>query len=172
MLGVHSWFERRPDIERTRDKYIPNPGTRAFSCGRVILTARTTTSTGSILGGHARYIMMIDNFSWHYMYSQNHSKPSIHLIELAWTHTVSWLWHNNTDGCDTTTRILTPLIRDSLTHWDKKALVWEPLCMTTCETVMWSGTWGLSRTGVSRGNRPIVVPLACDCVILWYSMTF
>ena len=27
---------------------------------------------------------------------------------------------------------------------------------------MRSGTWGLSRTGVSRGNRPIVVPLACD----------
>ena len=34
------------------------------------------------------------------------------------------------------------------------------------ETVVRSGTWRPSRTGVSRGNRPIVVPLACDCVVL------
>ena len=32
------------------------------------------------------------------------------------------------------------------------------------ETVMQSGTWGSSRTGVSRGNWPIIVP--CDCVVL------
>ena len=43
------------------------------------------------------------------------------------------------------------------------------------ETVMWSGTQGLSRTRVSRGNRPIVVPLACDnryLVIFCGLMTF
>ena len=37
---------------------------------------------------------------------------------------------------------------------------------TVYETAMRTGTWGPSRTGVSRGNRPIIVPLACDCVIL------
>ena len=40
------------------------------------------------------------------------------------------------------------------------------------ETVMWSSTWGLSQTRVSRGNRPIVVPLACDCYVLWHSAIF
>ena len=63
-------------------------------------------------------------------------------------------------------------------YWDLPAPIWNieqhssaghtpaPLYITNCETVMRSGTWGLSRTGVSRGNRPIVVPLACDCGVL------
>ena len=34
------------------------------------------------------------------------------------------------------------------------------------KTVMCSGTWGPGRTGVSHGNQPIVVPLACDYRVL------
>ena len=34
------------------------------------------------------------------------------------------------------------------------------------KTVTCSGTWGPGWTGVSRGNQPIVVPLACDYRVL------
>ena len=44
--------------------------------------------------------------------------------------------------------------------------------MTILETAMRTGTWGLSRTGVSRGNRPIIVPLACDSIVMWCSVIF
>ena len=52
---------------------------------------------------------------------------------------------------------------DTAIDEDVELLEGETECLKpSCE----SGTWGLSRTGVSRGNRPIIVPLACDCVVL------